>query len=1431
MQTIEPVSPLPAITNPVLIDGWSQPSYAGAPLIDLDGSQAGGGDGLTITGPDVTVRGLDIGGFGQGAGFHITGTSATGDWIYGDFLGTDPTGTQARPNNYGVEIDGGAAENLIGTDGDGVNDAAERNLISGNDLAGIQISGQGTDGNAIAGNLIGTSVSGDVALDNGSSYVYYSEPAHFNGGGIVIQGGASENRIGTDGKSVDDVGERNVILDLVEIWGPGTDENIIAGNFIGTDATGTKALGTESIGVLLDTGASSTWVGVNPNGGAALDDEGNVVPGGVWMDESDDNVVAGDKIGTDVTGEVALGIAYRGVSIWSSSGNTIGGTVAGAGDIISGCISDGIQIQSGSNDNLIEGDKIGTDITGTVALDNVVNGVEVDAGCTDNTIGGTASGSGNVISGNGEYGIRITGDGATGNLIQGSKIGTDSTGELALGNGYNGVEIDSGSGNTIGGTIAGAANVISGNGTSDTSNGDWGIGLEGSSDNLVEGNFIGTDPTGTKALGNEGGGVYIATLPTFPGGPSLGNTIGGTSAIAGNLIADNGGPGVVVGSTPFDGSTGNQITANRIFANTGQAIDLGDDGVTDNSYMPRYGPNNLQNFPDIVATAGGQLEGWIGGSLPDTTFRIDLFASAGDNPDGSGEAQDFLGSLEVTTNSQGEAVFDVPYSPPPGLPIITATATDPQGNTSDVSALQAGLELPPPSLRVVPDHALIFSTTSGDGIAIQDPDTGPLDPTWDLTLSVGAGTLTLPATAGLTGTGNGTGSLSYSGPLTALDAALEDMTFNPPAGPYVPTALTLDADSYGAPPLQAQFALSDGVFVVTTTADSGPGSLRQAILDSNALPGATNTIDFDIAGSGVQTIVPLSPLPPITASVLIDGTTQPGFAGTPLISFGGQSPASSSPLVISGGNVTLRGLAIDDVTIDATADESLIAVVAAPGATSELSLLGAQGDVLVQSDGAASGNPDDAIDEHLTAGDYALALGTGGGPRAATWTTMLMPSSSPFLPIPAGSDPVAAVAGDFTGDGHLDLAVADSGSNTVSVLLGNGDGTFLPAVTYAVGSEPFAIAGGDFTGDGRQDLVVSDGDGIQMLLGNGDGTFQPATTVAAGIEGALAAGDFTGDGQLDLVVAGQGVAILLGNGDGTFQPARTIAAGIAGQIVAGDFTGDGHLDLAVAGSEYDPVTGNSVTAVWVLLGNGDGTFQPARTIAAGIAGQIVAGDFTGDGHLDLAVAGGEYDPVTGNSLTAVWVLLGNGDGTFQPAVAYLVTSTSLAIVAGDFAGDGRIDLAVAGLTYNQVTFTDVGEVWVLLGNGDGTFQPAVTYPLGTVLDDIVAGDFTGDGRLDLAVVDQGTEDSSPPGTDPGGVSVLLGDGDGTFRLQQEAPNVVGSVPDAVAAGDFTGDGRLDLAVANYLSNDVSILLGNGDGTFQPALDLLHGSGPGRHRGG
>ncbi|MBV8264823.1 MAG: VCBS repeat-containing protein, partial [Planctomycetaceae bacterium] len=351
---------------------------------------------------------------------------------------------------------------------------------------------------------------------------------------------------------------------------------------------------------------------------------------------------------------------------------------------------------------------------------------------------------------------------------------------------------------------------------------------------------------------------------------------------------------------------------------------------------------------------------------------------------------------------------------------------------------------------------------------------------------------------------------------------------------------------------------------------------------------------------------------------------------------------------------TLAPGAVAFFRIDPATDGRLVAQVHAPGTTTRLSLLNAQGQALMQSDGKSPANPDDLIDLHVPAGANYLEVENLGGTVAYTLTTTLTPASVPFQPIAVGNGPNSIVAGDFSGNGRIDLAVANWGNwtsnNVVSVLLGEGDGTFQNPVPYKVGSEPYAIVAGHFTGDGHIDLAVANyGDNtVSVLLGKGDGTFQNQVPYPVGNhpEG-LVAGDFTGDGRIDLAVANFGsldangnpipgtgsVSVLLGKGDGTFQNQVPYPAGTGPYaLVAGDFTGDGHTDLAVANYGDNDVS--------VLLGNGDGTFQNQVTYkVANGPKAIVAGDFTGDGHTDLAVANYGFDDVS--------VLLGNGDGTFQ----------------------------------------------------------------------------------------------------------------------------------------------------------------------------------------
>jgi hypothetical protein len=428
-------------------------------------------------------------------------------------------------------------------------------------------------------------------------------------------------------------------------------------------------------------------------------------------------------------------------------------------------------------------------------------------------------------------------------------------------------------------------------------------------------------------------------------------------------------------------------------------------------------------------------------------------------------------------------------------------------------------------------------------------------------------------------------------------------------------------------------------------------------------------------------------------------------------------------------------------------------------------------------------------------------------PRLERLETRCLPGFLAPLAFDAGTQPWSVAVGDFNGDGKQDLAVANVQSNNVSVLLGKGDGTFLPAVNYAAGPYANSVAVGDFNGDGKLDLAVAGVSGVSVLLGNGDGTFMAAVNYSAGGT-SVAVGDFNGDGKLDLAVAGgSGVRVLLGNGDGTFQAAVNYAAGpYASSVAVGDFNGDGIPDLAVANLGTYPLFNDS--SVSILLGQGDGTFLPAQSYAAGNnAYSVAVGDFNGDGKQDLAVT---------NYGGTVSVLLGNGDGTFQTAVNYAAGGANYSVAVGDFNGDGKPDLAVANNTYPYYTYPN-GKVSVLLGKGDGTFQPAVNFATGGQSASVAVGDFNGDGKPDLAVANYG-----------GGVSVLLGKADGTF---QTAPSfLAGSSPVSVAVGDFNGDGKQDLAVANagtypYTDGTVSVLLGKGDGTFLPALTFPVGSHP------
>jgi hypothetical protein len=364
-----------------------------------------------------------------------------------------------------------------------------------------------------------------------------------------------------------------------------------------------------------------------------------------------------------------------------------------------------------------------------------------------------------------------------------------------------------------------------------------------------------------------------------------------------------------------------------------------------------------------------------------------------------------------------------------------------------------------------------------------------------------------------------------------------------------------------------------------------------------------------------------------------------------------------------------------------------------------------------------------------------------------------------------GVAPIFVVTGDFNNDGLLDLAVANTGlgGGSVSILLGSGDGTFQPAVSYRSGSYPRTIAVGDFNGDGKWDLAVANegsagGGSVSILMGNGDGTFQAPVFLTSGVNPAsVVAADFNGDGFMDLAVANSqqfqtgpppfkngSMSVFLGHGDGTFSSPTFYTAGtfpIA--ITSADFNGDGKPDLATA--DFGGV------ALAVHLGNGDGTFQPRSYVSAGREPfSITTADLNGDGHVDLIAANHSELSYGGR----VSIALGQGDGTFQPTTYVTAGSGVVFVATGDFNLDGKIDLAVA-----DGGGSSKGGVSILLGNGDGSFQTPVKFTAGLHPQSVAVGDFNRDGIPDLAVVNFGVYPND------GNVSILLGDGKGGFTLQ------------------------------------------------------------------
>jgi len=520
------------------------------------------------------------------------------------------------------------------------------------------------------------------------------------------------------------------------------------------------------------------------------------------------NVIEGNILGLNSAGNDPGGTTRNGILVTNSARNTIGGTTVHGANVISGNNLNGIHILGpNSSRNRVANNVIGLDGAGANARGNSANGVLIE-NAPSNVIGGPSVTERNVISGNSSDGIEITGTGASANLILGNYIGTDSTGTVDRGNSGDGVFVSGAPGNQIGGGGPGEGNLISGNASE-------GITLSGNTaaSNVVRGNRIGTDAAGAGALRNDSHGVQVTSSASN-------NTIGGEDSGEANVVAFNGSSSTADGVFVASG-TGNAIQGNSIFEKSGLGIDLATNGVTENDAGDGDGNANLQqNYPLLVdATHDGATTALAGSldSRANTAFRLDFFANTLFDPSLHGEGEFYLGSHTVATDASGKVDFGVTL--PVGLRgrYVSATATDPQGNTSEFSLA-----------------------------------------------------------------------------------------------------------------IKARSTLPAATFAVLNTNDVGPGSLRQALLDANrAITAGPDRIEFNIPGSGPHVLAPTSPLPAVADAAILDGYTQGGARPNTqslgndavlLVRLDGNGlPSNTDLLTLLADGSTVRGLALTRSRRDAVA--------------------------------------------------------------------------------------------------------------------------------------------------------------------------------------------------------------------------------------------------------------------------------------------------------------------------------------------------------------------------------------------------------------------------------------------------------------------------------------------------------------------------------
>ena len=883
---------------------------------------------------------------------------------------------------------------------------------------------------------------------------------------------------------------------------------------------------------------------------------------GIELSGSGGNIVESNYIGTNAAGTAAVPNNQGIVIVNPSANNTIGGSAPASSNVISGNTNSGIWLQGGGNTGtVIERNIIGLDAAGAAALGNGTDGIR--------TLNAGAQIYRNYISAN-NTGISLSNSSSTySSAIEGNYIGTDITGMLDRGNGI-GVAIGSSPGTIVGGTSPGAGNVISGNQTGVYIFAGSHQAIDGLYNALVQGNIIGMDASLSNALGNNVG-VRLNNSD---------NLVGGTSLAAANVIASNNTAGVTI-HTP--GTVRNRVLGNAILSNGGLGIDLDDDGPTPNDAAPDAdaGANNLQNFPTLSSVTQAGLSTTISGSListPNTSHTLQFFwGPAGTcDPSGLGEGSNLIGTRVVTTDAAGAANFIYSFNSIPNLSVITATATDSAGNTSE---------------------------------------------------------------------------------------------FGPCVAATVVSAV-----------------------VVTNVSDSGPGSLRNAIQAANATPGVTETITFNIPGPGVRTIIPTTPLPTVSDPVDINGTTQPGYSGLPLIEINGSlaGPAASG-LIVTAGASSIRGLIVNRFAVDG---------------------------IVLQTGGS------NVIAANYVGTNAAGAAASGNGGNAIT----IIDSANNRIGGVNGTTP----GGSCTGECNLLVANSASSRSSVSIesnlgpattnqLLGNFMGIDVTGTIGLAGINDFAVdlsnANGTIIGDGSPA-------GRNIVGGNNTGIVVSAANVSVrgnyiGINSAGTAPTthgFGGFNQINgaIVLSGGSNSTVEGNIVSGNEGSAIVFSGVgaSGNVVRGNYIGLNAAGNGAIGNGGDGVqlfnTANNNTiggttaahrnVIAANAGAGVSLLGDAGVTNNKVIGNYIGTDAAGAGVFSNVAVGVVIDEASGNFIGGTLagegnLIANNGVGVVVmpgSAVNNRILGNSIRANIGAFTSGLAIDLGDDGVTPNDALDADAG---------------------------------------------------------------------------------------------------------------------------------------------